>query len=367
MSAVLLTTPATAQPLFSLDNAFWISVTVIFLVTIISAFIRRRQRDRCVKLFHDYHCTFLPSKADPVWGDLCVTSEGIEVFFDAVYTTRRGITKSSALVYAEELNEYVALTRPIVGLSEEELQDREHQLRRSINPNLLRRTGRWFRNAINTISDAISRSFAMVVGRVARTGSVGSALRNQQGDVTALGKSIVGIAGNAYEPLLERHIGGPVVIRTLHPSGGDPCEFPGHLIEYSARFIAIYSIAPQPIEEITLELDHPVEHAAFRVLRSERHLVIECTGVEPLVVSRVHCGDTITDLAVALLPGTRARIACPGDDARLELIITRQVDLVIPRSKGGVRFGSKRSRKPRLRWRGTSPPSESPEADEAPL
>ena len=147
------------SPLISLDNAFWISVLVIFLVTIISAFIRRRQRDRCVKLFDDFHSTFLHSKADPIWGDLCVTSEGIEVLFDAEYTTRRGLSKTSALVYVDELNECIALTRPIAGLSDEERIAREQQLKRSINPNLIRRSMRWIRNAINTISDAISRSF----------------------------------------------------------------------------------------------------------------------------------------------------------------------------------------------------------------
>lgn len=362
---LLATKPSSA--LISLDNAFWISVLVIFLVTIISAFIRRRQRDRCVKLFDDFHSTFLPSKADPIWGDLRVTSEGIEVLFDAEYTTRRGLSKTSALVYVDELNECIALTRPLVGLSEEERLARQRQLKRSIEPNLIRRAMRWIRNAINTISDAISRSFAMVIGRVARTGSVGTALNSQQGDVTQLGKSIIGIAGNAYEPLLERHIGGPVVVRILHPAGGDPTELPGYLVEYSARFVAIYSTAAEPIEEVTLLLDDPhlddaQKHKAFRATRDQKHLVVEATGEEPIVLVRLHCDESTTDLAVALLPGTRVRIACPGGQTRLDLQITRQVDLVFPRTRGGVRFGSARPKRPRLRWRGASPPSESPEA-----
>ncbi|MFB3430934.1 MAG: hypothetical protein ABL309_08435 [Phycisphaerales bacterium] len=350
--------PTSSQPLITLDNAFWLSVGVIFMITIISAFIRRRQRDRCVKLFNDFHVTVLSAKADPIWGDLCVTSEGVEVIFDAEYLTRRGLSKTSALVYAEELNDAIALCRPFLGLNGQEMRDRERQLRRSINPNLLRRSMRWIRNAINTVSDAISRTFAMVVGRVTRTGSVGTAVRDQQGDVAALGKTVVGMAGNSYEPLLERHIGAPVVTRMLHPSGADPIELPGHLVEYSSRYIALYSTETGPIEEHTVDLAHPSPHAAFSVDRDDQHMTISCTGAEPIVLAKLVGESHATDLAVALLPGTRVRLAIPENASKLELSITRRVDLIIPRSRGGVRFGSARPDRPRLKWRGISPASE---------
>lgn len=344
-------------PLFSLDNAFWMSVLVIFLLTIISAFIRRRQRDRCLKLFNDYHTTLLSLKSSPLWGDLRVTSDGIEIMFDSVYTTARGLSKCSALVYAEDLNDALCLCRPYAGLNADERRDRERQLKRSINPNLLRRTMRWLRNTINTISDAITRTFSMLIGRVTRTGGMGTAIRDQQGDVTNLSKTVVSLAGNAYEPLLERHIGGPVVYRIAHASGGDPVELPGYLVEYSARYITIFSIEPGPIEQLSLCLTESVEREEFKVMLDDLHLTVTCTGKEPIVLNALTADGERTDLAVGLLPGTRVRVARPRhtSELTLDLAITRRVDLVIPRTRGAVRFGSAHPEKPRRSWRGISP------------
>jgi hypothetical protein len=352
--------PAPSAPLLSLDNAFWLSVMVIFLITIISAFIRRRQRDRCMKLFDDYHSTYLSTKSDPIWGDLRVTSSGVEVTFDGAYISRRGLSKTSALVYADELNDALAMCRPASGLSSEELRQRELQLRRSINPNLYRRSIRWIFNAVNTISDAIARTFSMVVGRVARTGGVTTAIKNQQTDVDAFGKTVLEIVGNSYEPLLERHIGAPVVCSIVPPVGGEPIEMPGYLVEYSSRYIALFNTDPDPIEQITVSLDENLERDDFKVSADDLFIRVACTGRESLVLTRMILDGEATDLAVALLPGTRVRIGRPAHAQRIELdlAITRRIDLIIPRSRGVIRYGSAKPLKPRIRWRGLPPQSE---------
>jgi len=359
--AVLATpAPATSTPLLSLDNAFWLSVMIIFLITIISAFIRRRQRDRCLKLFDDYHSTYLSTKSDPIWGDLRVTSAGVEVVFDAEYISRRGLSKTSALVYADELNDALSMCRPIAGLNKEELRKRELQLRRSIDPNLYRRTVRWIFNAINTISDAIARTFSMVVGRVARTGGATTAIRNQQGDVDALGRTVLSVVGNSYEPLLERHIGAPVVCTIIPTVGGDLIEMPGYLVEYSARYIAVFNTDPEPIEQIHVNLDEPLDRDDFKVSADDLYIRVACTGKESLVLARMIVDGQATDLAVALLPGTRVRIGRPENAKHIEfdMAITRRIDLVIPRSRGAVRFGSAKPENPRSLWRGVSPQAE---------
>lgn len=352
--------PPARAPLLSLDNAFWLSVMVIFLITIISAFIRRRQRDRCMKLFDDYHTTYLSTKSDPIWGDLRVTSSGVEVVFDAEYISRRGLSKTSALVYADELVDAIAFCRPVGGLKDDELRRREIQLKRSINPKLFRRMIRWVYNAINTISDAIARTFSMVVGRVARTGSVATAIKNHQGDVDAFGKTVLGIVGNSYEPLLERHIGAPVVCSITPTQGTEQIEMPGYLVEYSARYLAIYNTDPEPIELIRHSIDDHTERDEYTVSVDDLAIRVACTGKESLVLSRMIADGEETDLAIALLPGTRVRIARPSGAERIELemAITRRVDLVIPRTRGTVRFGSARPARPRLLWRGVPPQSE---------
>jgi len=359
--AVQLAQEAQRAPLFSLDNAFWMSVLVIFLLTIISAFIRRRQRDRCLKLFDDYHSTLLSMKSPPLWGDLCVTSDGIEIVFDAEYVSQRGLSKTSALVFTDDLADTLAVCRPIAGLNEQERRDREKQLRSSINPNMIRRFLRWLRNTVNTISDAITRTFTMLIGRVSRTGGMTTAIRDQQGDVTNLSKTVIGMAGNAYEPLLERHIGSPVVYRIVHAGGGDPIELPGHLVEYSARYIAIFNTDTKPIEQLSICLTHNIDREDLKISVDDLYITVACTGSEPLVLLRMTVDGTATDLAVGLLPGTRVRISKPrgADKIDLDLAITRRMDLIIPRIRGGVRFGSARPERPRRSWRGISPQAES--------
>ena len=54
------------------------------------------------------------------------------------------------------------------------------------------------------------------------------------------------MAGDAYEPLLERHIGKPVILELLSPGEAGWSEIPGYLVEYSNQFIAGFSMSEVP-------------------------------------------------------------------------------------------------------------------------
>ena len=97
------------QPWFNLDDLFWMTVLGVFALTIIGALVRARQRDNCVKLLNDHHVPCRPVDGKPMWGDLYVASNGLELCLDAPFVNRRGLTKTSTLVFKDELAQCLAL------------------------------------------------------------------------------------------------------------------------------------------------------------------------------------------------------------------------------------------------------------------
>ncbi len=133
------------QPWFSLYDLFWMTVLAVFALTIIGALVRTRQRDKCLTLLNDHHVTYLPVDGEPMWGDLYVSSGGLELCFDAPHVNRRGLAKTSTLVFKDELAKCLALCRTVHGLTDEERNGREKQIRLSFHPGALRRVCRCIR------------------------------------------------------------------------------------------------------------------------------------------------------------------------------------------------------------------------------
>ena len=357
-----------AQPWLNLDDLFWMTILAVFALTIIGALVRTRQRDKCLKLLNDHHVTYLPVAGAPMWGDLYVASNGLELRFDAPHVNRRGLTKTSTLVFKDELARCLAVCRTVHGLTDEERRGREKQIRRSFHPGVLRRFWRSIRNLTNTLRDAINNTLTMFMGRMTKVGAAGGAIHSQKGRVSDVSSTFISMAGNAYEPLLERHIGRPVILELLNP-GEAPlahCEIPGYLVDYSNEFIAVFCLSHEPLEQMTIAVVETVEQEGVRIEPNESEFVITCTGQDALVVHKITTGDETVDLAVVLLCGTSLHLARDNDEpVTFEIERTRQIDIVCPRSRARIRFGSDTGRSGRRGWRGVAPDMADPDlADE---
>ena len=64
-----------------LDDFFWATLCFIFLSGVISAFVRLRDKDDCLKLFHDQFVTITRSDGTTVWGDVQVFSKGMQLSY----------------------------------------------------------------------------------------------------------------------------------------------------------------------------------------------------------------------------------------------------------------------------------------------
>ena len=94
-----------------LDNLFLWTILVVIVASMLGAVIRRRQRDKCLKLLNDHHVTLLTTGGQVLWGDLVVYSQGLEVRFAAPYQTRPGLTKTRPPLLAAKLGHCLALCR----------------------------------------------------------------------------------------------------------------------------------------------------------------------------------------------------------------------------------------------------------------
>ena len=244
------------------------------------------------------------------------------------------------------------------GLTDEERRGREEQIRRSFHPGVLRRLWRWIRNLTNTLRDAINNTLSMFVGRMTKTGAAGGAIHSQKGRLSEVGSTFIAMAGNAYEPLLERHIGKPVILELLSPGAAAPAcsEIPGYLVDYSNEFIAVFSLSHEPLEQMSIAVVETIEQEGVRIEPSASEFVITCTGQDPLVVHKMTSGDQSVDLAVVLMCGKSLHLARGSDEpVSFDIERTRQIDIVCPRSRARIRFGSDTGRTGRKDWHGVAP------------
>ena len=298
-----------------LDNLFLWTVLVVIVASMLGAVIRRRQRDKCLKLLNDHHVTLLTTGGQVLWGDLVVYSQGLEVRFDAPYQTQRGLTKTSAMLFDDELGQCLALCRIEEALTPNERRVRRRQIRRSFNPGPWRRSCPWVRN-------------------------------------------VVGAAGNVYEPMLERHIGRPVILELvgLGSEAGAVCEIPGFLVDYSERFVAVFNVDHEPLEEFQLQLTESVQREGVKLDVLDDKIVVTATGGDTIVVRSMKSDSATTDLAIVLVGGSSVRLTRPrGESVTLHLQRTRHIDIVCPRSIARVRNAGDSATKGRRDWAGAAP------------
>jgi len=361
-----------------LDNGLLVVLLFIFLTAIISVVVKLWKKDKCLKFFRGYHVTYATRDGRCLWGDLTVYSRGVALRFDAAYTNARGIVKTAALVYESELDAgAMALCRIDAGLSDRERRRRAKQVRRSFRPNVFRRVGRWFRNLLDTLRDAFGKALTAIVGAVAKTRPGDSVVAQQQGSVNEIGQTLLGAAGNAYEPVLEAQIGKPVVIQIAAAGGGDnpppPFELPGYLVDYTDKWLAVFNTEHDAVlEREELELTEGVTKEHYRVELAPGQVAVTSTSPDAVVVQRMESDGRAYDLATPLLRGVTLRLARGGaggaaaTPVRLVLERVRRIDVVAPRSRATIHFGGDTGvDQPRSGWFGLAPGRASDELEAA--
>ncbi len=351
MTIVMLaqaTPPTPSGGWFGFDSLFFLTLVFVFGGAIVTALLTRWSRDKCLKLLNGDRVTIERSDGAVVWGTLDVLSEGVEVRFTTPGVDRLGRRRSSVMIYPAELTgKTLGLLRAHETMTEQGRRERDRQVERSFNPGLFRRVWRKVRIFVNTLRDAFSKAVNLVVGQVVKARPDSQMLATQQGSVTQIGDTLVtrGLAANAYEPLLERHIGKPVIVDLKRPGDAPAMGFAGYLAEYTADFVAVFNVQHELGQTFELDLPRdagePVRQDDVAVTAgfADGRITITNVGTEAvLVTSAEREAFEPLDIGATIAPG--GTLGLPGKDlggARVMLAKLRRFDIVAPRSAAIVR------------------------------
>ena len=332
-------TPATSGEGFVLDNIFLLTIALVLVVAVVGALMRLRRRDKCLQLLDGDPVTCLSRSTKAGWGTLRVASRGLEVVYDEPWRTTTGLVKGSSLYFEDDLADLMGICRTVHALSDEQRTARTRRIAVCCRPGALRRFRRSLDNLLGTIRDAVAGGLTMAVSQAGRGTPVGTVISGQKSRIGELSKSVVG-SGNAYEPMLERHIGLPVVLRMTTPEGAsrDVMDFAGYLVEYTAKHLAVFNIDHTDVESIVLEVTESTARPGLRVDVAGDSVTVRCDGPVPLVVRCSRSRGVERRLDVVLLDGAVLELHHElGAPMTLELERTSAVDIVCPRGVGVVR------------------------------
>lgn len=340
-----------------LDDLFWMTLLLIFLAPLFGAFFASIRKDRCLKSMDGYHMTYLDGAGRPCWGDLELSSHGFEIVFDETVVNGRGLEKASMLVPIGEGLSSIGFFRTPHVLNPEEKSLRDLQIRRTFQPGFWRRFTRRCRNVGNIIRDALVKSLTLAVGAVGSRHRVAEAITKQKGEVTDLGNTLASVFSNAYEPLLERHIGQRVVVEMqgIGDGASQPLEYPGYLMDYTKDFIAIFQTHDQIMETIELHLERERIFEGGKCVLQKGEWTVSCLGTEALVVHRWEREGEARELGVLLLPGTSLQLSSKIQGGTLYLDRVRNFDMVCPRSRAQVRYGGRPADEKTIKRLGVGP------------
>lgn len=324
------------------DDIFWATIGIIFVTAIVSAFVRMRQRDDCLNLLHDHHVTLVMTAGRAVWGDLRVHSQGLELRYAAAHRSRAGLLKTGYLLYQPEMGGLLAVCRYVGELTPDERAERDRQIAATFQPNLWRRTVRGWRNTFNTLSDAFGRALSAVIGQVSK-GSSSKALQSQQKVVEGTGQELLSTVGNAFEPMLEAHIGKPVVLELKVPGAPDErVEIDGYLADYTQHFIAVFNVRHDdeaPVEA-RIGADGAVEAPdSVSLVVDDHHVTVTNRTLAALFVEGVEDANGRMHRLGATLPrGCSLRFARRDGTSLLHGRGVSGIDLVCPRQHATIRY-----------------------------
>lgn len=319
-----------------MDLSLLFTILLIFVFTLLGAYVRSRARDRCLKSWDQFHVTVEFTDGKLVWGVMKLEPTGMELSYLGSVQDDRHI-ETTYLVYNSDYSNIQALYRYADSLSEWGRRQRARDIKRSFHPGPFRRLGRAARNFLSTATDSLNEVFGIVVGRVTKTGGRYIAADGSSA-LKTLGGKVLGSVGGIYDPLLERYIGRRVVVEVLE--GEEVHEHVGIFKDYSADFLEILNIQyPQPhalaLTPQTLahseRLDALLDEGVLRVTNNDTWPILvrslECASHEHLINAIVDGGETI---ALHVDPEEVGQ-------ARLHMQIVRELDMIVPRSRAVVR------------------------------
>lgn len=223
-----------------MPDTFLLTIIFIALVTVVTAFVKGKSKDRCLVDFRDNMVHLKMTNGKEIWGKLLVESTGLEFNYTAAHDDEEGHQEFSYIVYKTEYPQIISLVLYHDDLDEKHRKIRLKEIKRTYHPNFFRRLKRKTRNFFATVRDSLLELVNLFIGQAKKITPAQTVLTSQQKHVDQVKEKLFGLTATAYEPLLERHIGKKMVLEI--PDGDKAREFVGVLRDYTAEFIEIIDV-----------------------------------------------------------------------------------------------------------------------------
>lgn len=327
-----------------LDSTLLTILVIISFATIL-ALIRAQKRDRCLTHFDGYHVTLAEKDGEVTWGLIDVRTSGMEISYPDPRVSKKGFWKQSFLFYKDQYEAMDGVYRCTAGLTETQKRSRRRYLERTANPGIFWRTYRMLRNWVGMIRDALVQTTSLLIGVAkSRAQPTAAVLTRDEERVSTLSAEIIGHAGNAYDPLLEKHLFTRVIIDVTRQ--GETHQYCGYLADYTSDFLEIIdaqvnakehhfeskTFTPSEVPVDNLEIDAEEDQLRIRNDTGKMLLLHELRHDEESIA----IGAVIPSSFSATL-----RLGADIDPQELELVLATpdRVDMLVPRSHSLVRHG----------------------------
>jgi small nuclear ribonucleoprotein (snRNP)-like protein len=328
------------------DNALSITLLFMFISAIIGTILRNLAIDKCLRHFDDFHVTLELTNKDLLWGTLKMYNTGLELVYREPRVDSSGHLESSFILYNSEYDNIQSICRYHGDLTPKRRRTREKDIRKTYQPSIFSRAVRWLRNLMNTFSDAFSKALNLIIGQMKKV-SPGSVILKQEAQISKIGTEIIGYAGNAYDPILERYIGRKVVVEINYSDKKE--EYLGILKEYTPTFMELLNVRYMYTIDIPIkgkEVGH-IEISGVYIVQQDGEYVLENRSATPVLVQTIAEGDKKSPIHIEIESGDKAIVF--QDDYGIEEVsvtvtTTRVVDIIVPRAKALIRHAGPREK-----------------------
>ena len=223
-------------------DSFSITIITIISVTFLSAFIKGRKKDRCLKKIDGYYVYVYNSKEKIIWGRSEIESNSIIIDFE----TAKKSDNKKFILYKDEFKNMQLIMRLHKYFDEKQKLKREKLYNKILKPGFISRFKRKISNIFATTKDAVTEIINLFIASAKTMGPM-KVLGAQSKQIDKLkNDSLTNITSNAYEPIWERYIGKCVEIEILEDK---LINITGILVEYSESYILIYDSIIEGIEQ----------------------------------------------------------------------------------------------------------------------
>ena len=317
------------------DVTLLATIGLVFLATLIGAYLRARRRDPCLKSFTNYVVTIECVDDRVIWGKLELASSGLELrYTDSVHDENH--VESSYVLYADEFSRIEAIYRYTDELDDKTRSQRRKDLDWTLHPGPIRRSFRHLRNFISLASESLSEVIGLIIGGLRKPAG---RYITETGEVhlRQLGSTVIGTVGGGYDPLLERFIGQKMVFEIAEDD--EVHEHVGVFAAYSPDFFEILDVQFPQKQVLSIERARAVVAEQIEATLDDRKLTVANRSDQMVLLQSITVGEEEMPVNAVIGAGERIQVDFEHEClcAVLNFRIVRELDMIVPRTRCVVR------------------------------